>query len=44
MPRLQPDQLRAIHAIADEKEKIRLKTIQYTSKLDKWFNNDTNTK
>lgn len=37
MSHLQPDQLKIIHAIADEKKKIRLKTIQCTKKLDEWF-------
>jgi uncharacterized protein YpuA (DUF1002 family) len=37
MPKLQSDQLKAIHAVADEKEKIRLETLRHTTKLDKWL-------
>ena len=40
MPKLQPDQLRALHAIADEKKKIRLETLKHTKRLDEAFDDD----
>lgn len=34
------DQLKAIHAITDEKKRIYRETLKHTNKLDKWLSGD----